>query len=57
MIDLYDTQVTRKGIAALNKALPNCIMTLSFSYGGIPDEKITRTKTGVILEASEDAWP
>ncbi len=57
MVDLYDTKVTREGTAALRKALPNCVMTRSFSYGGIPDFKITRTKTGVILEAPEDGWP
>ena len=57
MVDLYDTKVTREGTAALRKALPNCVMTRSFSYGGIPDLKITRTKAGVVLEAPEDGWP
>ena len=57
MVDLYNTKVTREGIATLKKALPNCIVTISFSYGGIPDVKITRTKSGVKLEAPEDAWP
>ncbi len=57
MVDLYDTKVTREGTAALRKALPNCVMTRSFSYGGIPNLKITRTKSGVKLEAPEDGWP
>ncbi len=57
MIDLYDTKVTREGTEALRKDLPNCVVTRSFSYGGIPDLKITRAKTGVILETPEDGWP
>ena len=57
MVDLYDTKVTGEGTAALRKVLPNCVMTRSFSYGGIPNVKITWTKKGAILKAPEDGWP